>query len=235
MSGGATEPVDEILMAYVDLISEEGLRSEEVRKFEEIHSSNPEVSSYLASVRELHIAERIARFWRAGTPILWAVSVALFGGVTALSMWRASNVSDLSAKVQMQSEQISVAKPWGWIKPNVFSQETSPAQYLRNLASVLERDWQKIEADTTSRSDIGRRLAEFRLGCTTLLFSELEPLPPEIAGQIRELCHAWSAQIDDQLADVEEEFVTVSEAKTSLTRLISSIVSEFNNVAESLS
>jgi hypothetical protein len=89
---------------------------------------------------------------------------------------------------------------WGWNKPGGLRYELSRDAYLNSLADSA-REWFNQRPDRPQA--LARRIAEFRQGCSVLIFSVHKPLPEEDRVWLVEKCRTWAAKLDAHLAAVE--------------------------------
>lgn len=89
---------------------------------------------------------------------------------------------------------------WGWQQPGALAVDVSAAEYLRHLAGLAE-EW--FNQRPVTPPELAQRILEFRAGCSKLILSEHEPLPPEDRAWLRERCRAWAKKLDAQVAALE--------------------------------
>jgi hypothetical protein len=94
----------------------------------------------------------------------------------------------------------SAGATWGWDKPGALAKNVSREVYLNGLADSAQ-EWFNKRPDTAV--DLGRRIAQFRQGCTTLLLSEHAPLNEKDREWLTERCRKWATKLDAHLADLE--------------------------------
>jgi hypothetical protein len=92
------------------------------------------------------------------------------------------------------------AQGWGWDRPGALAAGVSREGYLNGLADAAE-EWFKKRPETPS--DLAKRLAQLRQGCSALLLSDHPPLPEEDRKWLKERCRKWAAKFEAQLAAVE--------------------------------
>jgi len=90
---------------------------------------------------------------------------------------------------------------WGWARPGALSQEFPAPAYLARLAEAAAQ-WRQQRPQTAD--GLARRLADLRLGCTTLLLAEHRPLDAKTRDWLRERCRAWADKLDQQLSALEK-------------------------------
>jgi hypothetical protein len=79
-------------------------------------------------------------------------------------------------------------------------EDASPAAYFDQLADSAH-EWFDPRPETPI--DLGRRLGEFRQGCSVLILSPHRPLPAQDRAWLVEKCRAWAAKLDAHLAALE--------------------------------
>ena len=89
---------------------------------------------------------------------------------------------------------------WGWNKRGALRYELSRDAYLNSLADSAH-EWFNQRPDRPQA--LARRIAEFRQGCSVLIFSVHKPLPEEDRIWLVEKCRTWAMKLDAHLAAVE--------------------------------
>ncbi len=117
--------------------------------------------------------------------------------------WRASLIGSLAAAVL-----IGVGLWWsqpeaqtGWNRPEVFTAQLVPQEYLGQLASVAEGE---LVEPMTSSATVERRLVSLRRGCDALLAAPHTQLADVDRDWLKERCRAWAKTFDEQLAALRE-------------------------------
>jgi hypothetical protein len=109
---------------------------------------------------------------------------------------------------------------WGWNRPGAMPDDLSPSAYLEQLADAAG-EWSKKRPE--SAPEIASRIADFRKGCSTLIFAPHKPLSEADRKWLIERCRAWAEKIDKHLAALEagEDPITVrSEMDATVNTLI---------------
>ncbi len=112
---------------------------------------------------------------------------------------------------------------WGWTKPGALRYELSRDAYLNSLADSA-REWFNQRPDRPQA--LARRIAEFRQGCSVLIFSVHKPLPEEDRIWLVEKCRSWATKLDAHLAAVEagQDVLKVrAEADATIDRLATAL------------
>ena len=89
---------------------------------------------------------------------------------------------------------------WGWNKPGVLTANLPAPAYLNNLADAAEQWFEQQPEDPVT---LAKRITEFRLGCTRLIYAEEKPLSAEEKRWLDEQCRLWSESLDNALEAID--------------------------------
>jgi hypothetical protein len=89
---------------------------------------------------------------------------------------------------------------WGWNRPGAMPDSLTASAYLENLADGAG-EWFKKRPE--SAPEIAARVADFRKGCSTLIFAAHKPLAEDDRKWLVERCRAWAETIDKHLTELE--------------------------------
>jgi hypothetical protein len=120
---------------------------------------------------------------------------ALLGGlaaaaivVAAVSLW------------QFTRPPARLPVAWGWARPDALPENVSREEYLETLANEAG-EWFNKRPETAEA--LGRRIDEFRQGCSSLLQANHRPLPEADRQWLVERCRKWAEKLDRNLADLQ--------------------------------
>jgi hypothetical protein len=112
---------------------------------------------------------------------------------------------------------------WGWNKPGALPGDLPATAYLDRLADAAEEWFRKRPEEPIA---VARRIAEFRQGCSVLIFAGHLPLSVEDRHWLVDRCRAWAAKLDVHLAGVEagrDPLQVRSEADETIGQLIAAL------------
>ncbi len=123
----------------------------------------------------------------------------------------------------------TVASPWGWNKPDAFPQDLARGAYLDRIAAGAE-EW--VSQPQKNEAELADRIAEFRRGCTKLLYAEHRPLTDRDKAWLREKCHQWKETVQTTLSDLEEGHTSPEKAREMMKQAVEGIVRELHTRAK---
>lgn len=112
---------------------------------------------------------------------------------------------------------------WGWDRPDALTADLDASDYLNHLADAAD-EWFKKPRDT--KAALGKRLADFRHGCDTLIASPHPQLSNDDRQWLVNKCKEWAGTLDEHLAELDRGVPvgTVSvAADETITELIDAI------------
>ena len=166
-------------------------------------------------------AER--RRWKIRSLAINLASVAAAAGVV-IGFWiNRSPQAAPTASVDQPIGQLASAQPanhWGWTKPDALLPNLPRNAYLEHLAATADEWFQARPADAVA---LATRLHEFRAGCSVLILSRHDSLPPGDQYWLRDKCREWAVKLDDHLARLEagkDAAAVLRDADKTVTSLI---------------
>ena len=150
----------------------------------------------------------------------------LLGGLATMAASAAMLVAAVVIAMHVSAandQNAGSSSAWGWNKPGALHYELSRDAYLSSLADSA-REWFNQRPDRPQA--LARRIAEFRQGCSGLIFSVHKPLPEEDRVWLVEKCRSWATKLDAHLAAVEagQDVLKVrAEADATIDRLATAL------------
>jgi hypothetical protein len=130
------------------------------------------------------------------------------------------------------SQATSSAPGWGWAKDGALPIDASADAYLNALA---ERAGEWFKKRPERPEEVDRRLAEFRQGCSVLIFAEHKPLSAADREWLVERCRLWAAKLDKLREEVEagrDAMQVRGEADETINMLIAALRTRARQVGE---
>ncbi|MBW3598060.1 MAG: hypothetical protein KY475_12375 [Planctomycetes bacterium] len=197
------------------------------------------LDAWLEAPTELNDAPRMAPprsrpdrpntgFWRQTLTASLASAACAVLAVFVLEMFLAGD----EPRAVSQSPAAAAAG-WGWMQDESLSGADTASGHLLQLAGAAE-EWFHRRPDTAPA--VGRRIGEFRQGCTQLILAEHDPLAEADRAWLRERCRAWAGELDANLSALEsgaDPQAVLAEADETVTRLIGALRARADGLADS--
>ena len=152
--------------------------------------------------------------------------------------WKLAAIAALAATVLMvlsvwyagKPEQDRVASGWGWSAVDGLPDTNSDQEYLAALSAGASA-WSNKRP--TNKTELRRRLAEFKAGCELLLTAKHTVLTPSDRSWLLYKCRGWRNSLAEQLVAVDA--ASFDEALAAGDQLAAEIAETLQERAEALS
>ncbi len=165
----------------------------------------------------------------ASAPVSPAIRGNWFGQATIAAVLSVAALLLIAFSVRDRLVPAS-APGWGWEKPGVLAVQLPPRQYLEQLANAAQ-DWFKKRPENAS--DLARRIAQFRQGCSTLILTEHTALAQPDRDWLVERCRAWAAKLDAHLIAIESG-EDISSVRAAADETISKLIMAIRDRAQTI-
>lgn len=178
---------------------------------------------------------KVQAAWSIPTPAaqtrMWWTHPAIASLATAAAILLA--VYTLGDPFGRRSADQPIAKSdgigWGWAKAGAIPTTGTAKDYLKRLA-VGADEWSKKKPD--SAVAMGRRINEFRVGCTALIFAAHQPLNEADRKWLVERCRVWGERLDKQLQALEAG-TALANVQTGVDEIAANITQSLRTRADS--
>lgn len=160
----------------------------------------------------------------------WAVSLATAASVVVV-LYAVFPPRPPIPETSPPSFVASAASAWGWSKPDASLKGATAPEYLNRLADAAEEWFANRPEDAAS---LAHRVGEFRLACSTLLFAEHRPLPPEERRWLVERCRVWAKTFDRLLVALEADHPDVGTLRSDTDAAVQRIMANLRGRAKDL-
>jgi hypothetical protein len=123
------------------------------------------------------------------------------------------------------------APGWGWAKAGALPSNVSAEAYLNALADRA-KEWFNKRPDQPEEVD--RRIAEFRQGCSALIFAEHKPLSAGDRKWLVERCRVWATKLDKLREEVEAGRKAM-QVRNEADKIINTLIEALQNRAHEVS
>lgn len=126
---------------------------------------------------------------------------------------------------------VAAKSGWGWMAEDALPQNLAADEYFDRLAKGADAWFNKRPADEQA---LAQRIAEFRQGCSLLIFAKHAPLSDKDRTWLVNECRQWALQLDSSLAALEAGDKDAAAVQSEVDLLISDMRKELESRAETL-